>query len=369
MSPYSNSFQPVQNNAKPVSFPLPRPHLFPPLQERHNSAPAKSGLNILDVTDIWREDVRRASQRLDEQINQLSQLKLSDPVPLAQPHSFFAQSRPESGLGRDKTWPWMEEIPNLSSSPVSDISSANTTRASQSPDAFTPFEPQAWPSFPSWDMNVAASSLPNDTQTFIAPHGRFSPDSLHGSTTVSTSSHGSLHTQDLFLKQQQQGLDFVNHTRPVAPHQVSTSFGAVRTHFDPFAPAGPSPQAAVGSGVAPKAVPIQNGFNLLPASLSPWSITQPNSPPQSSFFPGNAAVVQPTLAPSNIAHGKKASPNEPAPFNRKSELYKTEMCRNWEEKGYCFYKDRCQFAHGPSELRPVVRDPRWKTKPCKRFRL
>ena len=26
--------------------------------------------------------------------------------------------------------------------------------------------------------------------------------------------------------------------------------------------------------------------------------------------------------------------------------YKTEMCKNYSEMGYCPYRDKCQFAHG-----------------------
>ncbi|CAG8609090.1 10403_t:CDS:2 [Ambispora gerdemannii] len=34
----------------------------------------------------------------------------------------------------------------------------------------------------------------------------------------------------------------------------------------------------------------------------------------------------------------------------KSALYKTEICRNWKEKGTCRYGTKCQFAHGENEL-------------------
>ena len=30
--------------------------------------------------------------------------------------------------------------------------------------------------------------------------------------------------------------------------------------------------------------------------------------------------------------------------------YKTEMCKNFSENGYCHYGDKCQFAHGAHEL-------------------
>lgn len=30
--------------------------------------------------------------------------------------------------------------------------------------------------------------------------------------------------------------------------------------------------------------------------------------------------------------------------------YKTELCKNWIEVGYCRYKSLCMFAHGHSEV-------------------
>lgn len=47
--------------------------------------------------------------------------------------------------------------------------------------------------------------------------------------------------------------------------------------------------------------------------------------------------------------------------------YKTEMCRSFAENGYCRYGDKCQFAHGLSELRATSRHPRYKTEMCKAF--
>jgi len=61
-------------------------------------------------------------------------------------------------------------------------------------------------------------------------------------------------------------------------------------------------------------------------------------------------------------------------------LFKTELCRSWEEKGSCRYgynhsydlnspefRNKCQFAHSLEELRPVPRHPKYKTQLCKTF--
>ncbi|KAJ7293230.1 hypothetical protein C8J57DRAFT_1111535 [Mycena rebaudengoi] len=57
----------------------------------------------------------------------------------------------------------------------------------------------------------------------------------------------------------------------------------------------------------------------------------------------------------------------PSANNRKLGLYKTELCRSWEEKGTCRYAGKCQFAHGEDELRNVSRHPKYKTEICRTF--
>eukprot|EP00028_Trichosphaerium_sp_Am-I-7-wt_P014574 CAMPEP_0168509392 /NCGR_PEP_ID=MMETSP0405-20121227/744_1 /TAXON_ID=498012 /ORGANISM="Trichosphaerium sp, Strain Am-I-7 wt" /LENGTH=267 /DNA_ID=CAMNT_0008526833 /DNA_START=46 /DNA_END=850 /DNA_ORIENTATION=+ len=47
--------------------------------------------------------------------------------------------------------------------------------------------------------------------------------------------------------------------------------------------------------------------------------------------------------------------------------YKTELCRSWVETGSCRYGNKCQFAHGGDELRPLLRHPKYKTEICKTF--
>ncbi|XP_010924639.1 zinc finger CCCH domain-containing protein 9 [Elaeis guineensis] len=46
-------------------------------------------------------------------------------------------------------------------------------------------------------------------------------------------------------------------------------------------------------------------------------------------------------------------------------MFKTELCNKWEESGECPYGENCQFAHGITELRPVIRHPRYKTQICR----
>ncbi|KAJ7899991.1 hypothetical protein B0H14DRAFT_2671790 [Mycena olivaceomarginata] len=70
-----------------------------------------------------------------------------------------------------------------------------------------------------------------------------------------------------------------------------------------------------------------------------------------------------SLSPS----GSQNNGQGPSANNRKLGLYKTELCRSWEEKGTCRYAGKCQFAHGEDELRNVSRHPKYKTEICRTF--
>ncbi|GIL99267.1 hypothetical protein Vretimale_4428, partial [Volvox reticuliferus] len=88
--------------------------------------------------------------------------------------------------------------------------------------------------------------------------------------------------------------------------------------------------------------------------------------------PGAAAGARTTqaaaaLAPQGLLAGLASPPGPRGTGPKHNTLYKTEMCRSWSETGSCRYGSKCQFAHGPEELRPVVRHPKYKTENCRTF--
>ena len=89
-------------------------------------------------------------------------------------------------------------------------------------------------------------------------------------------------------------------------------------------PRGPGPQFAGANGVPTTPQASQQAFA---GSPSPQSASGPSS-------------------------------GGPSANNRKLGLYKTELCRSWEEKGSCRYGPKCQFAHGEEEIRRVARHPK-----------
>ena len=47
--------------------------------------------------------------------------------------------------------------------------------------------------------------------------------------------------------------------------------------------------------------------------------------------------------------------------------YKTELCKNWIEVGFCRYGNNCKYAHGHSEVVLPKIAPTKKDKNCKTF--
>ncbi|CAL1696384.1 unnamed protein product [Somion occarium] len=84
-------------------------------------------------------------------------------------------------------------------------------------------------------------------------------------------------------------------------------------------------------------------------------------------LPSGGAVPLGGAAANGSVSSSGGTGNGPSATNRKLGLYKTELCRSWEEKGSCRYGSKCQFAHGEEELRKVQRHPKYKTEICRTF--
>lgn len=84
-----------------------------------------------------------------------------------------------------------------------------------------------------------------------------------------------------------------------------------------------------------------------------------------SGAPGGVLTVVNGLTLLNGVPQPNADGTGPSANNRKLGLYKTELCRSWEEKGSCRYGPKCQFAHGEEEIRKVARHPKYKTEICR----
>jgi len=80
--------------------------------------------------------------------------------------------------------------------------------------------------------------------------------------------------------------------------------------------------------------------------------------------PANQLFMDQSMLGYNSFFGQEIS----MPNNAVNPRFKTEICRNYKEKGTCLYGELCQFAHGKHELRKdVVRHNKYKTKLCQKY--
>lgn len=96
----------------------------------------------------------------------------------------------------------------------------------------------------------------------------------------------------------------------------------------------------------------------------------------SQNFGANLLVAKPfnkiNIGPNvNLKIPKKFLPTEEEKefFKKKiRSTKKTEMCKNWSLYHDCYFKQKCSFAHGDTELRQKTKDnTKYKTKVCKTF--
>lgn len=79
------------------------------------------------------------------------------------------------------------------------------------------------------------------------------------------------------------------------------------------------------------------------------------------------SVSEPVGVPDRNSNLQQQQQQQQRNTNINSSRYKTELCRPFEESGYCKYGDKCQFAHGSHELRSLARHPKYKTELCRTF--
>jgi len=71
--------------------------------------------------------------------------------------------------------------------------------------------------------------------------------------------------------------------------------------------------------------------------------------------------------PSPCKEEASGNSSDPDPDILPNSRFKTEICRNFKEKGKCLYGNLCQFAHGSEEMRNVGQHNKYKTKRCQKY--
>lgn len=78
----------------------------------------------------------------------------------------------------------------------------------------------------------------------------------------------------------------------------------------------------------------------------------------------------PPSMPTNVAyqhHKRSQSDIMNTKLPKQKHLYKTVLCRLYMDTGECKFGDRCHYAHGVHELRPIQKHPKYKTERCRLF--
>jgi len=154
-------------------------------------------------------------------------------------------------------------------------------------------------------------------------------------------------SSDIFMAQQQKD------TSPLKSRSSFPNFNTLKRQTSMTDPS----SILFGNGVQ---VVVDNNNNKQPLPASQQlSLSLHQKVRRSS----NITVVSDT----NSEQSEKSPTIEAEKEQKKATLYKTEMCRNWEEKGSCRYGSKCQFAHSAGELRKVQHHPKYKTEICKTF--
>ncbi len=126
--------------------------------------------------------------------------------------------------------------------------------------------------------------------------------------------------------------------------------------------------------------PMSNQIDVLKIAQT---LAQLGIAPQSSPLELSSMVQQNQQRPKSLLERSISMPAEPSSIGKyqlqiqqqqqqqqqavNTSRYKTEMCRPFEEHGFCKYGEKCQFAHGAHELRSVNRHPKYKTELCRTF--
>ncbi|XP_043719241.1 zinc finger protein zfs1-like [Telopea speciosissima] len=97
---------------------------------------------------------------------------------------------------------------------------------------------------------------------------------------------------------------------------------------------------------SPSPLPLSIIDNLeTPPSRSPPLFTTPVKVEED-------VLVMDGILVGSVPGGRSRSSSDSGSLSPGNNLYKTEICRSWEETGSCRYGTKCQFAHGKEELRP-----------------
>lgn len=338
------------------SFPKTPPSVAPQKLQRHAILPPPR--THPEISQIWSADVRRASRRLDNELEVFDRLSLKETAPAEQPTRSSALSWPPLANNDNDAWLWLSETSKVSSPRTDQLltqtsSNGSPLRVKDAPLWASPVSdeaPLSLASFPSWSLDSAlqASSFSAYSDIGADFRGSPTPDSVDGSDSDSSGPSSCGRQASLSpIPAPQRREDRFAHTQTYE-QQIEVCRDTERASFSSasFSPRQISP-VPIGFQKPTDDAAVKPATQLL-ATSSPQSMLLNQLHVQHGFHVADSAGQTGAFIPVGFLYvpSHATTPGEwqaqrgwtgPSFRNRKSELYKTEMCRNWEEKGSCEY--------------------------------
>jgi len=121
--------------------------------------------------------------------------------------------------------------------------------------------------------------------------------------------------------------------------------------------------------VTPKsgAYPVPVNSNAAASQSPPIQVPAPMTPSSAKKTHKKRAKSSGNGSVDLDSQHRRAGSDSLSKLPKQKHLYKTVLCRLWEETGACKFGDRCHYAHGAPDLRPVQKHPKYKTEKCRMF--
>lgn len=374
----SDKFDSCLNENNPARI-LAKPQHMVTSQSLNASAALPPPQNNPEISQIWKADALRASQRLEHSLNLLARLNLDDSTSLRQLTPQYALSWPPAGSRVKDEWRWLDDFEPKIASTTSPSGSHPLSSPSMPGAAETPLlsatrhNHQEWASFSGWALSPAQydAHAPVGGLTQTAFRSSPSPDSVFGSDTDSSEAstygfpaslspvplsqmEGSFGKQNFMAKEQ------VELYRDARDAVMNSRFDP--TQISPVPVSLPPAHVRVDNGRAPLLLARASSESKLTNELQiqqGFRYDQHRNPVQNFIPVGYFVVHERPDDPSQVCSPRRfeaRSPEGPSPNNRKRELYKTEICRNWEEKSSCEYGRYVGFSLTLSAQIPASAD-------------
>ncbi|KAJ1028662.1 hypothetical protein NDA16_001828 [Ustilago loliicola] len=335
------------------SYPVPRPDGTPETRVTRSNTIHTISLNVSNVSQLWREVIHHEARGLNNHSDRVSGFNLERSVSYDQHQLQLPGSWPPPVLNAKDQWLGPVDAAWLSSSPESVTSSKTNFDLGA-----TQLDHKAWPFCLNWSLDATMKD-PYATN-YATKDASIQTSGSYGSDTDTTVWSG-YHRHNSVSPIVNIPGQFCTSPQTMNLFQPNPLSDAIESSLARLA-ISPTP---IGSEIAFKKNNIDNSTNLLAKSSFTSRLTKQLEKHQAreDRLAASRIQSQPVFDKSRIYVPSFSRPsffpvqtdsvyaqdldtvdkvNKASTGRIKTELYKTEMCRNWEEKGFCDYND---FRH------------------------